>query len=153
MRGTGRLYGMKIDYSIDERRDPVSLQSPQPNTSPSSYKELGTWPLAITSYNHGVYGMKRAVKQTGSTDCGHHSELLQPLLQIRIKQFLQLLYRRKRNCRKPRLILPHRRPYVTSQIHRYNPDPLYQLKHSLQVSQYLSRYPCQSQPRNPSGRF
>ncbi|HON11850.1 MAG TPA: transglycosylase SLT domain-containing protein [Chitinispirillaceae bacterium] len=68
MRGTGRLYGMKIDYSIDERRDPVISTIAAAKYLSSSYKELGTWPLAITSYNHGVYGMKRAVKQTGSTD-------------------------------------------------------------------------------------
>lgn len=68
MRGTGKLYGMKIDYSIDERRDPVIATMAAAKYLSSSYKELGTWPLAITSYNHGVYGMKRAVKQTGSKD-------------------------------------------------------------------------------------
>ncbi len=68
MRGTGKIYGMRIDYTIDERRDPVKATEAAAKYLSSSYAELGTWPLAITSYNHGVYGMKRAVKQTGSRD-------------------------------------------------------------------------------------
>ena len=68
MRGTGKIYGMRIDYTVDERRDPVLATIAAARYLSSSYAELGTWPLAITSYNHGVYGMKRAVKQTGSRD-------------------------------------------------------------------------------------
>lgn len=29
---------------------------------------LGTWPLALTAYNHGAAGMRRAVEQTGTND-------------------------------------------------------------------------------------
>ena len=68
MRGTGRLYGMQIDYSIDERRDPVTATIAAAKYLSSSYQEFKSWPLAITSYNHGVYGVKRAVNQTGSKD-------------------------------------------------------------------------------------
>jgi len=68
MRGTAKLYGMRINYSIDERRDPVTATKAAAKYLSSSYEQLGTWPLAITSYNHGVYGMKRAVNQTGSRD-------------------------------------------------------------------------------------
>ncbi|MDO5575828.1 MAG: transglycosylase SLT domain-containing protein, partial [Fibrobacter sp.] len=68
MRGTGRLYGLEIDYVIDERRDPVLATDAAARFLAANYRELQSWPLAITAYNHGVYGMKRAVKQTGSTD-------------------------------------------------------------------------------------
>ncbi len=68
MRGTGKLYGMRIDYTIDERRDPVTATVAAAKYLSSSFEQLGTWPLAITSYNHGVYGMKRAVNKTGSRD-------------------------------------------------------------------------------------
>jgi hypothetical protein len=30
-----------------------------------AYSKLGNWPSAITSYNHGVGGMKRAQNQVG----------------------------------------------------------------------------------------
>ncbi|MBN1308076.1 MAG: transglycosylase SLT domain-containing protein [Chitinispirillaceae bacterium] len=68
MRGTGKLFGMRIDYTIDERRDPVIATVAAAKYLSSSYAELGSWPLAITSYNHGIYGMKRAVAKTGSRD-------------------------------------------------------------------------------------
>jgi len=71
MRGTGKLYGMRIDYTIDERRDPVISTVAAAKYLSSSYQELKSWPLAITSYNHGIYGMKRAVAQTGSRDLGY----------------------------------------------------------------------------------
>lgn len=68
MRGTGKIYGMQIDYTIDERRDPIIASVAAAKYLSSAYTELKSWPLAITSYNHGVYGMKRAVSQTGSND-------------------------------------------------------------------------------------
>ncbi|NLE00444.1 MAG: transglycosylase SLT domain-containing protein, partial [Fibrobacter sp.] len=70
MRGTAKLFGMKVDYTIDERRDPIQSTIAAAKYLSSSYNELKSWPLAITSYNHGIYGMKRAVAQTGSRDIG-----------------------------------------------------------------------------------
>jgi membrane-bound lytic murein transglycosylase D len=35
-----------------------------------NYEALGTWPLAITAYNHGANGMKQAVATVGTTDFG-----------------------------------------------------------------------------------
>ena len=34
----------------------------------ANYRMLGTWPLAITAYNHGPNGVRRAVQLVGSTD-------------------------------------------------------------------------------------
>jgi len=33
-----------------------------------NYRLLGTWPLALTAYNHGAAGMRRAVEATGTND-------------------------------------------------------------------------------------
>lgn len=59
MRGTGRLF-MRVDYTVDERRDPITSTDAAARLLSISYKELGSWPLAITSYNHGINGMRRA---------------------------------------------------------------------------------------------
>ncbi len=67
MRSTGRIY-MTINYSIDERRDPILSTYAAAKLLSHNYSQLHSWPLAITAYNHGLYGMKRAVKQTGSRD-------------------------------------------------------------------------------------
>ncbi len=67
MRSTGRLF-LKINYLIDERRDPILSTVAAARLLKSNYQALGAWPLAITAYNHGVNGMKRAVESTGSRD-------------------------------------------------------------------------------------
>ena len=67
MPGTGRLY-MQVDAAVDERRDPITSTEAAAQHLKSNYEVLGTWPLAITAYNHGRAGMARAVSQVGTTD-------------------------------------------------------------------------------------
>jgi membrane-bound lytic murein transglycosylase D len=59
MRSTGRLF-MKINYEVDERLDPIRATEAAAKLLKLNYKELGSWPLAITAYNHGLAGMRRA---------------------------------------------------------------------------------------------
>ena len=66
MRTTGKLY-MTVNNAIDERRDPVIASRAAAKYLKSAFQQLGTWPLALTSYNHGVGGIKRAVSSTGTT--------------------------------------------------------------------------------------
>ncbi len=68
-RSTGRLF-MKIDYSVDERLDPSIATDAAARLLKKNYSELGTWPLAITAYNHGLEGMKRAKAQVRTDDMG-----------------------------------------------------------------------------------
>jgi membrane-bound lytic murein transglycosylase D len=63
-RNTGRLF-MKIDYLIDERRDPIISTAAAAKLLRKNYETLGSWPLAIIAYNHGVNGMKRARETIG----------------------------------------------------------------------------------------
>ena len=67
IRSTGRLF-MRVDGLIDERRDPLLSTRAAAKLLKSNYEKLGTWPLAITAYNHGPVGIARAVKRVGSTD-------------------------------------------------------------------------------------
>jgi membrane-bound lytic murein transglycosylase D len=60
MRATGRQY-MRVDRSIDERRDPIESTRAAAAFLQQSYETLGNWPLAITAYNYGPGGMSRAV--------------------------------------------------------------------------------------------
>jgi membrane-bound lytic murein transglycosylase D len=70
MRRTGRLFNLKIDYRIDERRDPIKSTIAAARLLKQNYSELKSWPLAITAYNHGLASIKRAVRVTGSRDIG-----------------------------------------------------------------------------------
>ena len=60
MRTTGKQY-MRVDRSIDERRDPIESTRAAASFLQQSYDTLGNWPLAITAYNFGPGGMSRAV--------------------------------------------------------------------------------------------
>jgi membrane-bound lytic murein transglycosylase D len=60
MRTTGRQY-MRVDRSIDERRDPIESTRAAALFLQQAYDTLGSWPLAITAYNFGPGGMTRAV--------------------------------------------------------------------------------------------
>lgn len=67
MPGTGRLY-MQVDGAVDERRDPIASTQAAAQHLKRNYEVLGSWPLAITAYNHGRAGIARAVSQVGTTD-------------------------------------------------------------------------------------
>lgn len=70
MPSTARRY-MKVDRAVDERLDPYTAARGSAGYLKRAYERLGTWPLAITSYNHGVDGIKNAVRETGTTDIAH----------------------------------------------------------------------------------
>lgn len=64
-RRTGRLY-LRIRGRVDERLDPAKATRAAARLLTSNYKALGSWPLAITAYNHGRAGMLRAQGAHGS---------------------------------------------------------------------------------------
>lgn len=67
MPATAKSY-MRVDNYIDERLDPIIASRAAAKYLANAYRNLQTWPLAVTSYNHGVSGMMRAVKQVGTRD-------------------------------------------------------------------------------------
>lgn len=64
-RSTGRQY-MRVDNVVDQRYDPYYATRAAAVFLKENYDALGSWPLAITAYNHGRNGMKRALKKYGS---------------------------------------------------------------------------------------
>ncbi|KAB2936549.1 MAG: lytic transglycosylase domain-containing protein [Candidatus Contendobacter sp.] len=65
MPGTARHFGM-LNAAVDERRDPVASAQGAARYLGNAHDRLGSWPLALTSYNHGVGGMKNAQKAFGN---------------------------------------------------------------------------------------
>ncbi len=64
-RGTGKHY-LKINRKVDERLNPIRSSEMAAHFLRDNYKALGSWPLAITAYNHGRGGMLQAQKLCGS---------------------------------------------------------------------------------------
>lgn len=64
MPATGRVY-MKVNGVVDDRYDPIVSANGAARYLSEAHRRLGSWPLAITSYNHGQGGMANAKSQYG----------------------------------------------------------------------------------------
>ena len=67
MPSTARRY-MRVDSIVDERLDPYSATEAAANLMLYNYRLVGTWPLAVTAYNHGPGGLRRAQDELGTSD-------------------------------------------------------------------------------------
>ena len=61
---------MKVNNLVDERYDPLIATVGAAELLKYNYSTAKSWPLAITSYNHGVGGMLNAKKTLGTDDIG-----------------------------------------------------------------------------------
>jgi membrane-bound lytic murein transglycosylase D len=64
-RSAGRRF-MTVNRAVDQRMDPVAAARGAARYLRQAYEQLGSWPLAITAYNHGIQGMLRAKAQYGA---------------------------------------------------------------------------------------
>jgi len=67
MPTTARRY-MRVDSIVDERLDPYSATVAAANLMLYNYRLVGTWPLAVTAYNHGPGGLRHAQDELGTSD-------------------------------------------------------------------------------------
>ncbi len=68
MPRTARAHRMLVGRYVDERRDPIKATRAAAEYLRQAYNSLGSWPLAITSYNHGVGGVRSKVRKAGTND-------------------------------------------------------------------------------------
>ena len=65
-RSTGRRF-MQVDHVLDERNDPFVASQSAGKLLAYNYSITGNWPMAITAYNHGLGGVRRAMRKYGDT--------------------------------------------------------------------------------------
>jgi membrane-bound lytic murein transglycosylase D len=65
-RSTGRRF-LRIDHVLDERNDPFDATRAAGKLLAYNYSITGNWPMAITAYNHGLAGARRAMRKYGDT--------------------------------------------------------------------------------------
>jgi membrane-bound lytic murein transglycosylase D len=63
-RSTGRRF-MRVDHVVDERNDPFAATRGAARLLAYNYSLTGSWPMAITAYNHGLSGVRRAMRIHG----------------------------------------------------------------------------------------
>lgn len=66
-RPTGRRF-MRVDHILDERMDPFAATIAAGRLLKHNYSVTHDWALAITAYNHGLAGIRRAARDVGSED-------------------------------------------------------------------------------------
>ncbi|RYE26674.1 MAG: LysM peptidoglycan-binding domain-containing protein [Sphingobacteriaceae bacterium] len=68
MFATARLYGLKMDNYVDERKDPIQASYATARYLKDAYNDFGDWLLAIASYNCGKGNVIRAMQRSGGND-------------------------------------------------------------------------------------
>ena len=66
-RSTGRRF-LQVDHVLDERNDPYLATTAAGKLLAYNYSIAGNWPMAITAYNHGLAGVRRAMRKYGDSN-------------------------------------------------------------------------------------
>ena len=89
MRSTGRRY-MRVDDVVDERMDPHKASVAAARLLGFNYRQIDSWPLAITAYNHGAgRDVARGAHARHPRHRGDRLALPEPQLRLRVAQLLR----------------------------------------------------------------
>ncbi len=86
MKGTGHLYGLRIDQYVDERRDPIKSTVAAARYLRDLYDLFGAWPLAMAAYNAGEGKVLRALQKTQAESFSEISKT--KLIRLETKQYI-----------------------------------------------------------------
>jgi membrane-bound lytic murein transglycosylase D len=68
IRSTGRKYGLRCDWWVDERRDPVKSTRAAAEYLTELYEEFQDWELALAAYNVGEHKIRKQIDSQKTRD-------------------------------------------------------------------------------------
>ncbi len=68
MPGTGQMYGLTVNNTVDERGDPEKATRAAVQFLKDEYERFGDWSLVLAAYNGGPGRVRRAMRRSGKSD-------------------------------------------------------------------------------------
>ncbi len=68
MAGTARMFGLRVDWVVDERRDPFKAAAAAARYLKVLYNKYGDWYLALACYNGGTRRVSRGIRRLKTKD-------------------------------------------------------------------------------------
>lgn len=94
MAPTGRLYGLRIDAYVDERRDPERSTDAALRYLSDLHQQLGSWSLAAAAYNSGGNRVARIMREVTGAAKGKESDFwrIRSRLPSETRDYVPLIY-------------------------------------------------------------
>ncbi|UZR92899.1 LysM peptidoglycan-binding domain-containing protein [Chondrinema litorale] len=89
---TGKMYGLSVSSTVDERRDPEQATEAACKHLKYLYGRFNDWELAIAAYNCGEGNVKKAQRRTGKVKFWDIYERLPRETRSYLPQFVAMMY-------------------------------------------------------------